>query len=284
MKKESMVTRVWASIRKSSLLILALAIFAGGSYWLAEFFAVRGAAQPTVEVTPFTLVLNLYDFTHGPSELFAGQKTIARRFDGSTAEVGPFLGRDGRQFGLTSRQLTFAADGHVMTIVDDAKSKATWPPLTGDRLASWLNSFTQPPKDCLSFGQLDGSAIVSGEDVDVIKWPPIGGHTIVNWADPKLGCEPIQYEIRQPQADGSMMVVFAGRLASLKFGEPASSLFDEELGYAEMPPSQLLQTELAKIGKPMNDAVIKEGQRLDKVYFGQTSQLSRTPPSKGSAR
>lgn len=277
MNTEFWSTQLWALFRRQWGWFLAMLVLGVGSYSLASFFVVRGATQAPATVTPFALTIDLYDFSQVPAGVLVGEKVVARRSDGSTAEVGPFLGKAGREFGLTERQLTFA-DGHGIMIVDAVEAKATWPPLTGDRLKNWLDSSAQPPKDCLDPGfaaqghELKGTATILGEEVDVIQWPPLGGHTIVNWADPKLGCEAIQYEIQEPQSDGSMKVGFAGKPASLKIGEPDRALFDEEPGYSEMRPSEIIKLALAKIGHPRNAFVDKAGQRLDRAYLGQKAQ------------
>ncbi|HKV27091.1 MAG TPA: hypothetical protein VJN90_02300 [Candidatus Acidoferrales bacterium] len=277
MNREFRTTQLWSSLQGRPAWLLVALMLAVGSYWLASSFVSRSSAQSPITVTPFTLASNLYDFTQGPAAVLVGQKTIARRSDGSTAEIGPFLGKAGRQSGLTERELAFA-DGHGMMIVDAVKAKATWPPLTGSHLKAWLDSSVQSPTGCLSPAfaahghQFKGTSTILGENVDVIQWQPLGGRTIVEWADPKLGCEAVQYEIHELQTDGSMKVGFAGKPAALKIGEPDGALFDEEAGYTEMRPSQIIQLALTKIGHAGNDFSEKEGQRLDRAYLGEKVQ------------
>lgn len=248
--------------------ILAVIILAGTSYWLAEILVVRGATQASGGITPFTLTIDLYDFSQDSLGVLVGHKVVARRSDGSTDEIVPFLGKMGARFGLKIRHLDLA-DGRRMEIVDDIKARSTFPPQNASDLAEHLGHLEHPPQNCLnSRDKLEGTSTILGENVDVIQWPQVAGHTITEWADPRIGCEIIRYQIQERQSDGSMKVTFAGKTGLLTFGEPDSALFDPKPGYSEMLPSHVIQAEIARMGGQMNDSIIKEGQRSDEIYLG----------------
>jgi len=249
------------------------------SYWLvllvvvafASFFAAKNAtfhlkAYAQVTTTPFVAETASYNFERNPQGDLYFKKVIARRSDGSTAEVN----QSGPIWGASARRVTFLS-GVAVHAFDLVSSKTTIK-MNSQELASLKQRLTNPPADCLYWGdaKIIDRPILFGQQFVVLqrnytnpKKPDLNQRG-TRWLAPQLGCESLAWRLESRQPDGSYSLQLEERLVSLQMKEPEAAFFDPAANYDEVLPSEVMRRQYQKIGQPESPQDQQSAVRADK--------------------
>ena len=259
------------------LSILAAAALAVATFFLVQPLTLEHLAHAQVKANPFTLELESYDFSGGPTGKLFAKQTIARRSDGAMVQVGIVFGLVGLEAGETARHISFP-DGRTFTAFDGIASVVRFPQLSVQALAIQKQKLLNPPGNCILPGEtLVGYETIRGYSAAVKKVPPIADKLVTAWDAPELGCEALQYRVETQEPDGSTKLVTETKAVNLTIGEPDSRLFDVPESYASIAPSEVMHKEATHLGVPWTDDLQHEADRRDAVYFGRVPVRTPTP-------
>ncbi len=247
--------------------LLLVPILGFACFYGAKRGTIHVKAYAQVRATPFTAELVTYGFG-GPNpqgQLLAG-KTVARRSDGSTAE----LFRNMANWNAPARSVTFM-NGQTIRLFDLVSSKTSWT-LKPDELAGLHERLSNPPPDCKYWPD---AKVVSRETwygqpvVALARMGVFDGHTEreTTWLAPQLACESLQFRAEIQQPDGTLKLDNEERLISFKAGEPDTAYFEPGTGYEEVMPSTMMQRALQKIGLQENSATKEHEKRADQMLL-----------------
>lgn len=254
--------------RNLVLWVLATLALAAGIFFAAQQLMFQHIARAQVKATPFTLEMESYEFSDGLPETLIAKETVARRSDGATARVDSMGGIVGLQAGETERHILYL-DGHALDVFDGVQSVVRFPQLSLKAMAFRKEEIVSPPENCVFLGDsLVGYGTIRGYKVAKVKNMAIGQRTVTAWLAPELGCEQLQYQVEENEADGTTKVTSETRAVSLVTGEPDPKFFDVPDSYNSVQPSLALRKEADKLGAPWNDAMQQEATRADAAYWG----------------
>jgi len=179
------------------------------------------------KVVPYTVVLEEFAVQRDGTAVLGFKSTQAIRGDGSraieTTISNPASPSSERilDFSSGKQMYVFYPEQLKTTIFDPAKHRA----------ANWLRD---PGNNCLISGlpdeKPDGEEVIAGYRTVKLTSGPTA-----QWFALDYGCAPIKDRAEWP--DGQMS---EKRLVALIPGEPAPSMFDDPVGFQEVPPSRWL--------------------------------------------
>jgi hypothetical protein len=220
---------------------VALGLIAGilvaASYYAPQYLARATIVSAGVRTTPFVLKTEYYRFTDVTNGKLFDRVTVGRKSDGTTASSGTLWQHN---VSFQTRKIAFPS-GKVIIFWDLVRAKSTFPASSPAEASVITKRLENPPLNCVGPGQtLVGLANILGRKADVVKTNLAGGTIGYKWKDPELACLPLQSRLEEKQTDGSLKLLTEERPVSLELGEPTDDvawLFDEEIGYAEVKPS-----------------------------------------------
>jgi hypothetical protein len=238
----------------TSLRILAICAVLGGiSFHLSRTITVSRLASAQVKAVPFTLELRHYRFDEDPNGQHFQTSVIARRSDGSTAQIRPV---GPAAFGWTLRRVVYM-DGRALTISDLLASRISGQ-TPEHELASLKAKLSNIQPDCgVKRSQILEHSSVMGVPVVFFATSTPEGRLVIGQA-PSLGCEVLRFWHEKNQPDGSLTRVSEVRAEKLVWGEPDPSLFDGKPEYTETRPSQMQERYYEKAGIPVDGATFRE--------------------------
>jgi hypothetical protein len=235
--------------------------------------AEGGISPAQVTVTPFTLEMQITSFAHSPQGELHRRQTIAVRSDASRSITQTVLGKIGLDSGDLSRSIKFS-DGRRVTLFLSANVKNTWPKM-GPGAVARLKARQEAPKDCVYPGSaLLGRDTLESQAVAVVT-DVAEEFKVTEWRAPQLGCEVLQYQAYEKQADGTFKLQAEGKSTGLVLGEPDPALFDEQPGFREAKPTEVAQlfAEKYRISIAKEQLDLLDG--FDKAYVQGPGPVSR---------
>ncbi|MGH9351928.1 MAG: hypothetical protein ACRD2G_07190 [Terriglobia bacterium] len=245
------------------------------SYLVFRAVAVHQVVRAQSQVTPFVFQAQVYFYKTDPSGSLHSTLTVARRSDGTIAEIrsiGPLAK------GLYARLIKYP-DGGTLGAVDALSSKTTMPP-TSPGAAAWYRAHVlNPPSNCVLSGDtlVTDHASVLGHTVAVVRHEPmitqdnglVEHFRSTQWRAADLGCTTLkrQFDVQQP--DGSYEVVSELRPVSLQLTEPNPHFFDTDQNYSELRPSELdakISERLGFTGPGPGPSAEQDARSIDPKY------------------
>ena len=225
-------------------------------YWLAavslvialSFYAAKHAtfhikAYAQVTATPFVAETDVYEFRSNPQGSLFLKQVVARRSDGSTAEV---ITKE--PINVSMRRVTFM-NGSTIHAFDFISAKTSLQ-MKPQELAELKQRLTNPPMNCVYFdAQIIDRQRLFGQEF-IVQQYSINEHRTTDWFAPQLGCEILGYRIGFKQPDGSYKLMTEARLVSLEMREPDGAFFDPAANFEEALPSEIIRRHYQKIGQP----------------------------------
>jgi hypothetical protein len=249
--------------------VFALMLFAAAvavvalSFYGAKHATFHIKAYAQITATPFVAEVDFYDFRSNPQGSVFLKKVVARRSDGSTAEVTS----KEPLWNVHMRNVTFM-NGAALTAYDFVSSKTSFQ-MKPQELAAMKQRLTNSPVDCVyrSDARIVDRQMLFGQQIIVLEHifdqPNQGdAERITEWFAPALGCEKVgyRYEVKQ---SGSYKLGTESRLISLEMKEPEPAFFDPAANFEEVLPSEAMRRHYEKIGQPVPAEIIKSGERAD---------------------
>lgn len=258
---------MFSRIRK--LWWLAIPLVAGISFYAAKHATFRLKAYAQISTTPFVAETVSYSFKDNPQGELFFKKLMARRSDGSTAEVS----RKGPIWGASVRSVTLMS-GATFHAFDLVNLKTSWKRDPAE-LAALKQRLTNPSPDCLyrPDAKLVGRETLFGQELLVLQVMMNGVAVFdakpsnfreTHWIAPQLGCESLQWRLEEQLPNGSYKLQTDERLISLEIKEPDPAFFDPSENYEEALPSEIIRRHYEKVGIPEPAESQKEGERKDK--------------------
>lgn len=227
-------------------------------------FHIKAYAQ--ISATPFVAETDVYEFrSHPQGNLFLKQ-VVARRSDGSTAEVttkGPI-------WSASMRKVTFMS-GSTVSVFDFISAKTTFQ-MKPQELAVLKQKLTNSPVDCIYRGdaQIIDRQILFGQQFIVQQHllSPSSRQQVrvTEWLAPQLGCEHLGYRTEVEQPDGSYKLQTEARLVSLEMKEPPPAFFDPAANFEEVLPSEVMRRHYQKIDQPEPKEIEQQGKEADQYH------------------
>ena len=238
-------------------------------------FHIKAYAQITA--TPFVAETDVYEFPANPQGTLFLKSVVARRSDGSTAEVGS----KAPIWNASVRKITFM-NGSTVSVYDFVSAKTSFQ-MKSQELAALKNRITNSPVDCVNrrdvqvidrqalFGQ---QFIVQQHSVHLKgqTFPGVPAGTLAEesrmteWLAPQLGCERLGYRFEAKQLDGSYRLITEARLISLEMKEPEPAFFDPAANFEELLPSEIWRRHYQKIGQPEPKEMEEQGKKADQYH------------------
>ena len=236
------------------------------SFYAAKHVTFRLKAYAQVTTTPFVAETASYSFEQNPQGDLYFKKVVARRADGSTAEVN----QSGPIWSASARRVTFMSGAAIHAF--DLVSSKTSIKMKPQELASLKERLTSPPADCLYWGdaKIIDRPILFGQQFVVLqrnytnpKKPDLNQRG-TRWLAPQLGCESLAWRLESRQPDGFYKLQIEERLVSLQMKEPEPAFFDPAANYEEVLPSGIMRRQFQKIGQAQSPQDQQSGARADK--------------------
>ena len=247
-------------------------------YWIAcvslviavSFYGARHAtfhikAYAQITATPFVAETDVYEFRSNPQGTLFFKKVVARRSDGSTAEVSS----KGPIWSASMRKVAFM-NGSTVSVFDFISARSSFQ-MKPQELAELKRKLNNSPADCVyrSDAQIIDRQTLFGQQVIVQQ------HLIninqeqmraTEWLAPKLGCEQLGYRYEVKQPDGSFKLQTDGRLISLEMKEPGAAFFDPAANFDELLPSEVMRRHYQKIGQPEPKEIEEQVKKADEYH------------------
>jgi hypothetical protein len=191
-------------------------------------------------------------------------------------------------------------NGRSVSLLDLLKLKSTWPRKAAMQVAHMKRLLTEPPGDCNQKGaSLLGTDVLMGEQVSEVAFEvdlrsgttaaassaatccggrPVVAERLTTWRAPRLGCEPLKYQVEAAHPDGGLDLVVTGNPTRLDLGEPEARWFDEGADYSEGKPSELQTKFLQQMGIAEDDQMRGRALKLDERYQGCENQPCGSVP------
>jgi hypothetical protein len=222
--------------------------------------------------TPFVLDVEVYVYRDNPDGRLAHKMVTARRSDGSTTlneNVGPL------EWGLMGRKIMFS-DGRTISTIDSLGTKTTWPMTQRNTQTSPKGALAGPIQNCTGKNEtFIGYSTVSNQDVAIVRQPLLRGlqtpdapARVTDWRALSLGCQVLEYQVEQAEAQGAWQLVTKSKVVSLTLGEPDPQYFNVPATLTELKPSDVQHKILQRVGMPEDEAEKKSATRLDEKYAG----------------
>ncbi|MBY0376193.1 MAG: hypothetical protein K2Q23_19515 [Bryobacteraceae bacterium] len=255
--------------------LTAFALFLAGR-WVYHEFAAPEPVRAIQAIQPFTMGQEIYSFQRAVGGELTARRTLARRADGSEAEIDVVKAGSGGEFQIL-RKLEFA-DGRGKTFIESINAK-----LSGfvdrKRLDRRLLKMTAPPRDCIQGPErVVGKEVLFGHEFLVLEGSDDRAKR-KSWQSPALGCVMTQMIQEEKNGNGQWVRTTQVVLTRLAKGEPEAQYFADGDQYKEMTPTQAYLEEARKRGvDPESCAKCKESVwELEKQYW-----LKQAPPSAGN--
>lgn len=249
------------------LLVAGVAFFVAGR-WVFHQFSTPDPVRASQPIQPFTMGQDIYTFKRLATGELASRRTVARRSDGTEAEIDVVKAGDSGEFQVL-RKVEFA-DGSAMTLIESINSK-----LSGfvdrRRLDRRLQRMTSPPTDC-----------IQGPEKVVARETLYGHEFLVlegsddrakrrSWQSPALGCAVMQMIQEEKDAAGKWNRTTQVVLNRLTKGEPDPQFFVAGEKFKEMTPTEAyLEAARQKGIDPDACAKCKESiWELEKAYWSK---------------
>lgn len=216
-------------------IVVVVAVLA---FFLAKRITIVRVADAGVSAVPFVLEMDISWVGDSGQMQVQHKKTVARRSDGTTAEIGS-VGR--LAWGAHGRRLTLMGSTSL-TLLDLVRNKIVRFTTRRREMAFLKEQLVHPRQDCAYYGgTFLGNDVVMGEPVAMVQFqirPQSNGkycgvrgkyavsERLTTWWAPRLGCEELQYRVEITHRDGSVEVETDGRPTKLDFVEPDNQYFD----------------------------------------------------------
>ena len=226
-------------------------------------FHIKAYAQITA--TPFVAETDVYEFRSNSQGTLFLKRVVARRSDGSTAEVSS----KGPIWSAPMRKVTFM-NGSIISAFDFIAARTSFQ-MKPQELAQLKQKLRNSPADCVyrSDAQIIDRQVLFGQQVIVQE------HTVsinqeqqraTEWLAPQLGCEQLGYRYETKQPDGSYKLQTEGRLISLEIKEPPPAFFDPAKNFEEVLPSEIMRRHYQKVGQPEPKEIEQQGKEADQYH------------------
>jgi hypothetical protein len=224
--------------------------------------AVAIVAAPTIQ--PFYLEQTT-SASDPDTHIFGlhGTLTVARRSDGTTVRVEsvgpPWDGYRVRHVSMPN--------GNTASFVDAHRLKTTWPAQSnavGGYTIELIRRLARTSGDCRlnqARETVQGSNIVSGQPIVIVRIDGSPEHTFMSWRAPALACEELYYSSERHALDGSTTLALEKTTQTLLLEEPDAKWFATGSDYEEVAPSVALRRLLANWIVTLPENVQKEFER-----------------------
>jgi hypothetical protein len=235
------------------------------SFYGAKHATYHIKAYAQITATPFVAETDFYEFRSNPQGNLFLKQVVARRSDGSTAQVtsrGPI-------WSASMRKVTFM-NGSTVAAFDFVSARTSFQ-MKPQELAALKEKLTNSPVDCAYRNDeqiIDRQRLFGQEFIVHQHFISFNQEQqrVSEWLAPQLGCEHLGYRIEAKQPDGSYKLVTESRLISLEMKEPEPAFFDPAANFDEVLPSEIMRRHYRKVGQPEPNEIEQQGLKDDQYH------------------